>query len=257
MIHPEVDKNTMPDGSAPLHSEAVHAQVSMPMINGAESPLAVPESPEDKGIIRCTLTILFSLTVGICGIDEDDGFTIFCDRCSVWQHGACVGIYEAKDAPDKYLCDQCNPRPLDVQKAIRIQRLRQDVEQNNLKPKRRTANHSKTKPNHHNNTSLGPTPSLPPPPSRKEKHPSPPRRTEGKRPKAPTRQSTQQAETVVHEEVDVVNDEDPDIPLWPSAEDYEHRERNEFSPEITNLLERTIQQFEKASMEGTCHCRHC
>jgi hypothetical protein len=55
MIHPEVDKDTMPDGSAPLHSEAVHADISMPMINGAESPLGIPESPEDKGIIRCTL----------------------------------------------------------------------------------------------------------------------------------------------------------------------------------------------------------
>src|SRR5271170_4061498 len=149
------------------------------------------------------------VTIGICRIDEDDGFTIFCERCSVWQHGACVGIYDEKDAPDKYLCDQCNPRPLDVQKAIRHQRQRQETEQNNHKPKRRTSNHPKTKPNHQN-TALGPAPNLPPPPNRKEKHPSPPRRTEGKRPRATARtQSATQVETVVPEEIDVVNDEEP------------------------------------------------
>jgi len=115
-----------------------------------------------------------------------------------------VGIYDAKDAPDKYLCDQCNPRPLDVQKAKLHQR-----------------------------------------------QPSPPRRTEGKRPRATGRgHSTTQVETVMHEEVDVVNDEDPDIPLWPSAEDYEHRDQNEYSPEMGLLLERYIQQLSNTNESG-------
>lgn len=189
--------------------------------------------------------------VGICNIDEDDGFTIFCERCSVWQHGACVGIYDAKDAPDKYLCDRCNPRSLDVQKAIRHQRQRQEAEQNNHKPKRRTSNQPKTKPNHQNSSALGPSPNLPPPQNRKEKHPSPPRRTEGKRPRTTGRgQSATQVETVVQEEVDVVIDEDADIPSWPTSEDYYHRDQNEVTPAINQLLDQQLQQLDSISLGG-------
>ena len=151
------------------------------------------------------------------------------------------------------MCDQCNPRPLDIPKAIRHQRQRQEAEHNNHKPKRRTSNHPKTKPNHQNSTSsLGPPPNLPPPPNRKEKHPSPPRRTEGKRPRTTGRgQSTTQVETVVQEEVDVVNDEDGDIPFWPTAEDYDHRDQNEITPRIGQLLDQQLQQLDTISIEST------
>ena len=57
-------------------------------------------------------------------------------------------------------------------------------------------------------------------------------------------------ETVIHEDVDVVNDEDPDIPLWPSAEDYEHRDQNECSPEMGLLLERYLQQLDNTNENG-------
>lgn len=44
----------------------------------------------------------------VCGVDEDDGFTIQCDSCLVWQHVDCVGI--KRDAvPDVYMCEQCRP----------------------------------------------------------------------------------------------------------------------------------------------------
>jgi uncharacterized protein len=207
------------------------------------------------------------LPPGICGIDEDDGFTIFCDRCSVWQHGACVGINDVKDAPDRYLCEQCNPRTLDVHKAIRHQRQRQEEEQRtNHKPKRRTSAHPK-KPNaHHQNStsSLGPSPNLPPPQGRKEKHPSPPRRTEGKRPRATARgvsapqvdtlvtsqlQQQQQPPPAQQEEVDVVNDEDGDIPFWPAADDYEHRDHVEIAPAIRPILQQQLQRLEEMRVD--------
>lgn len=190
--------------------------------------------------------LTWSTKTGICGFDDDDGFTIFCERCSVWQHGACVGIYDAKDAPDKYLCDRCNPRELDIQNAIRHQRQRQEAEQNNHKPKRRTSGHPKSKP------SLGPTPNLAAPPNRKEKHPSPPRRTEGKRPRATGRTpSVVQAETVIQEDVDVVNDDDADIPFWLPTDNYDHREQNEVTPGIRRLLEQQLQRLESIPLEGT------
>ena len=53
MIQPDVDKNIMPDGSA-LPAEALHADTVPTSMNGdQDSPPGGPESPEDKGIIRC------------------------------------------------------------------------------------------------------------------------------------------------------------------------------------------------------------
>lgn len=51
--------------------------------------------PIDAGIIRC-----------ICGYTEDDGFTIQCEKCNVWQHAICVNIQQDK-VPEIYLCDNC------------------------------------------------------------------------------------------------------------------------------------------------------
>ena len=61
------------------------------------------EEEEDEGEIRC-----------ICGFPDDDGFTIQCEKCLVWQHGACVNI-TAENVPDKYLCELCDPRWLDIE----------------------------------------------------------------------------------------------------------------------------------------------
>ncbi|KAG4304845.1 hypothetical protein PORY_001898 [Pneumocystis oryctolagi] len=70
---------------------------------------------DDEGVIRC-----------ICGLEEDDGFTIQCERCYVWQHAVCVGI-DQLHVPDEYLCDRCLPRPLDVKRAVEKQRRRRGV----------------------------------------------------------------------------------------------------------------------------------
>ncbi|KAG2192731.1 hypothetical protein INT47_006448 [Mucor saturninus] len=52
----------------------------------------------DTGLIRC-----------VCTSTEDDGFTIQCERCLVWQHAYCVHISQST-IPDHYLCDQCSQR---------------------------------------------------------------------------------------------------------------------------------------------------
>ncbi|KAF9563889.1 hypothetical protein EC968_004658 [Mortierella alpina] len=70
------------------------------------------EDDEDAGIIRC-----------ICNYTDDDGFTIQCERCFVWQHAVCVGIVQS-NVPDKYLCELCSPRPVDRKRANEIQRRR-------------------------------------------------------------------------------------------------------------------------------------
>jgi hypothetical protein len=42
-------------------------------------------------------------------IKIDVGLFIQCDKCSVWQHGYCVGLFANYDVPDKYWCELCKP----------------------------------------------------------------------------------------------------------------------------------------------------
>ncbi|KAI0820106.1 hypothetical protein BC628DRAFT_1423178 [Trametes gibbosa] len=60
----------------------------------------------------------------ICGIPNDDGFSIACDACGRWCHAACFQIDEHQ-VPDEWLCWRCDPRPVDKDRAVKIQRARQ------------------------------------------------------------------------------------------------------------------------------------
>lgn len=59
----------------------------------------------------------------ICGFTDDDGFSIACDDCSRWCHAACFDIVDA-DVPEEWRCWLCVPRPVDRERAIKLQRAR-------------------------------------------------------------------------------------------------------------------------------------
>ncbi|KAF2087094.1 hypothetical protein K490DRAFT_65959 [Saccharata proteae CBS 121410] len=40
-------------------------------------------------------------------LEDVGGLFIQCDKCSVWQHGGCVGIMEEKFVPENYYCEEC------------------------------------------------------------------------------------------------------------------------------------------------------
>ena len=68
---------------------------------GSDALLDEVRAEEDPDTIRC-----------ICGDNdpEDERAFISCDGCQVWQHMSCVGLPGTeKDAPDRYLCEQCGP----------------------------------------------------------------------------------------------------------------------------------------------------
>ncbi|KAJ2230363.1 SET domain-containing protein 3 [Coemansia sp. RSA 485] len=88
---------------------------------------------EDQGLIRC-----------ICNIDDDDGFTIQCENCLVWQHAVCVGV-DQDNVPDEYLCEKCNPRKLDVKRAVEYQKRRLESEYKNTKESRKRSRHVPSK----------------------------------------------------------------------------------------------------------------
>lgn len=64
----------------------------------------------------------------ICGYDEDDGNTVYCDTCDTWQHTECYYVDENGAVPTNedlkkydHFCADCNPRPLDTSGAIERQ----------------------------------------------------------------------------------------------------------------------------------------
>ena len=64
----------------------------------------------------------------ICGFKDDDGNTVYCERCDTWQHTVCYYFDENGVAPTKdilssidHFCADCKPRPLDARAAIKRQ----------------------------------------------------------------------------------------------------------------------------------------
>ena len=61
-------------------------------------PLESYKVDPDSGLIVC-----------ICGIDDDDGFTIQCDVCYRWQHCLCMGFKTNEEVPEEeYQCYYCD-----------------------------------------------------------------------------------------------------------------------------------------------------
>ncbi|XP_071961693.1 uncharacterized protein [Antedon mediterranea] len=73
------------------------------------STLSTSPNCADDSVTRC-----------ICNFEHDDGYMISCDKCLTWQHVECMGL-ERNNIPDCYFCERCQPRPVDVQKAIALQ----------------------------------------------------------------------------------------------------------------------------------------
>ncbi|KAL8694307.1 MAG: hypothetical protein Q9218_001012 [Villophora microphyllina] len=65
----------------------------------------------------------------ICGFYDDDGNTVFCDRCETWQHTECY-YFEDGEVPDvsgiDHWCVDCMPRRLDARGATERQTTRRE-----------------------------------------------------------------------------------------------------------------------------------
>ncbi|KAK3944888.1 SET domain-containing protein 3 [Diplogelasinospora grovesii] len=125
----------------------------------------------------------------ICNFTDDDGNTIYCEKCDTWQHIECYYPDNVEDALREdfsHSCAECDPRSLDRQQAIERQKARTtavpvvEEEATDKKPKRPPSKSHKKKPKptdlqqngHHPSSENTKHPSLPDHP-----HPHPPKKT--------------------------------------------------------------------------------
>lgn len=76
------------------------------------------EIDEQEEVTRCVcgndeLAAIDALLVALLQTEYhlkvDTGLFIQCEKCLVWQHGYCVGLFASEDVPDKYWCEECKP----------------------------------------------------------------------------------------------------------------------------------------------------
>lgn len=148
-------------GSAPSSTKGVH----LPGSNG------LPVNEEEDYTIKC-----------ICGFKDDDGSTVFCERCETWQHIECY-YFDEGTVPDvsniDHSCAECEPRQLDAQGAADRQSKRREefdprrVKKMTTKSHKKKVKASETTPtlsngwsndrnDHHDHTSRSPRDLLPP-----------------------------------------------------------------------------------------------
>jgi uncharacterized protein len=97
--------------------------VASPTVNGSLSDAVVQDDNEDY-TIKC-----------ICSYGDDDGSTVYCEKCDTWQHIICY--YNGKKVPDVHFCAECDPRQLDAKRATESQRkLREHIDGGERKARR-------------------------------------------------------------------------------------------------------------------------
>ncbi|XP_028972736.1 inactive histone-lysine N-methyltransferase 2E isoform X3 [Esox lucius] len=149
-----VEKSSYPHQIYSSSSHHSHSYIGLPYADhnyGARPPPTPPASPppsmlsrqgeglfvpgvlQDEASRGTTLSTSEDGSYGaditrcICGFTHDDGYMICCDKCSVWQHIDCMGI-DRQHIPETYLCERCQPRSLDRDRAVVLQtRKRQNM----------------------------------------------------------------------------------------------------------------------------------
>ena len=106
--------------------------LASPIINGSLSDTIPPEEDEPY-TIKC-----------ICSFQDDDGNTVFCEKCETWQHIECY--YHGRKVPEVHNCADCEPRPLDAKRATeRQRRLREQTDGGDRRAKRPSSKSHKKK----------------------------------------------------------------------------------------------------------------
>ncbi|CAD6505870.1 BgTH12-06802 [Blumeria graminis f. sp. triticale] len=91
----------------------LHSTFYSPQLN--DTPLLTESADDEPYTIKC-----------ICDYSDDDGNTIYCEKCDTWQHIECFYPGRVDDASREefdHSCADCKPRSLDRRHATERQRL--------------------------------------------------------------------------------------------------------------------------------------
>ena len=133
---------TDPSLSVKTHAAPFVDSVAGPVPSSAKlahfsKPTDVPVDEEEDYTIKC-----------ICGFQDDDGSTVFCERCETWQHIVCYYYFEGtvQDVSKiDHNCADCEPRQLDAQGATERQSNKRREEPDPRKVKKTTTKSHKKK----------------------------------------------------------------------------------------------------------------
>ncbi|KAI0696110.1 hypothetical protein C8T65DRAFT_664147 [Cerioporus squamosus] len=108
-----------------MPSDATEAALGLLGLTGAfPSPSTVPAKRKQPATVDHSDDTNSSESIYcICGFSDDDGFSICCDSCSRWCHAACFSIVQ-NEVPDEWHCWECAPRPVNRERAVKLQRTR-------------------------------------------------------------------------------------------------------------------------------------
>lgn len=125
-LSPLNNTNVVPQHLIPQKRSQIPSSLIPPLSPGKPSPL--PTTPSTTITAQPLQSIIqpFPDTDAIsciCGFLFDDGFSIACDVCSRWCHAACFDIVEG-EVPEEWRCWECDPRPVNRDRAVRLQKQR-------------------------------------------------------------------------------------------------------------------------------------
>lgn len=138
---------------------SITTQIATPTHNSPKSavpipipiPISIPISTNDAHPANESVDEEPYTIKCICDYSDDDGNTIYCERCDTWQHIECFYPGHIEDASREdfdHSCTDCKPRPLDGRNATerqRVQRQNKAANQNGDKKTKRPPSKSHKK----------------------------------------------------------------------------------------------------------------
>uniref|UniRef100_A0A6G1SGD0 Histone deacetylase complex subunit CTI6 n=1 Tax=Aceria tosichella TaxID=561515 RepID=A0A6G1SGD0_9ACAR len=97
---PDTKLNDSPESNSSGDNDALNdLNSSFSSRNSDESAMQIiverKTEPNNSGI-RCP-----------CGVEDDLGVMVECEKCSTWQHGHCINVCSEEDAYEGYICGYC------------------------------------------------------------------------------------------------------------------------------------------------------
>lgn len=109
---PQLDRSTHSTASSTTNNDSSTANTSFNSSeddNGSQKMeiMVISQNKQEDSGIKC-----------VCGVDDDIGVMVECEKCSTWQHGHCINVGTEDDAYEGYICANCTYPPGEARKSL-------------------------------------------------------------------------------------------------------------------------------------------